>query len=644
MTETQQYVSLETAITELGAMFPALTKSDVSGIVKDLELKKEHPGMVIMPDAEKACGKLSAEKEADTRRKAEESAITAALMQSKPPWERSSPAYPLEAFSGGVTLYGQTMPTEKYHLTLTEGGNAYRFVRECKDWLFYNKGAGPEYKVRNWYSWEETHWMQNSSHPQQAAGTVIGFLKDEVNRIADTGDDVMVKKVRSHFASSDTQRGVNAVLNLASVNDEIGIDLRRVVHHELLACKNGIFNTATGEWTPLNLCRNLINSYPVHYVDRTYTQGEKPEEYLKHLNTVFTDNTSYDLTAEDIIKRRDESVAWINRWDGYCLTAGNAEQAALFMLGSGANGKSVHFDLYRFILGGKEVEKCSLAEFNSRDSGPKPSMARANGKRIAYFSEASGGKDIYGNKKPISADVFKDFTGEGLGNDRMLNENGDDEGTVRLCKMIVSTNDMPAFDDNTAVLRRLNIIIFSHRFVKAEDVDGEIYTSDDVIIEDYGKYLAEKEGDAIFSFWIDCCREYITEGLLPVPQHCREAVRPSMIPPRFYKFLVNTYVPDAEGRYSWEDLKRDYEIMANQYYDEYLSEGSFDRVQECVVSSRYTETRAEIRLKAKKNEINGLRNAIRIMEWGFSNPKNVPHFHIRKLSEEKISENLAAFL
>jgi putative DNA primase/helicase len=166
-----------------------------------------------------------------------------------------------------------------------------------------------------------------------------------------------------------------------------------------------------------------------------YDPTSSAPQFEKYLNAVLPDKESRDLLQE---------------YCGYVFTRQLKLEKALILFGSGANGKSVFFEIFIALLGKENVSTYSLGDLTDHDSG-NANRAGLNDKLVNYGSEMRSDK--------LDADMFKRLvSGEPVtarlkyGNPFDLRSN---------TKFIFNSNTLPKnVEHNEAFFRRFIIIPF----------------------------------------------------------------------------------------------------------------------------------------------------------------------------------------
>lgn len=139
----------------------------------------------------------------------------------------------------------------------------------------------------------------------------------------------------------------------------------------------------------------------------------------------------------------------------YCFTRHLKLEKCLFLYGTGANGKSVFFDIISALLGAENITSFSLNNLNEEHN-----RALLNNKLLNYSSELGG-------KKAIDSDLFKKLvSGEAV---QCRLKYGQSFFSVRYAKLMFNCNELPRDVEFTnAFFRRFLIMPFNETIPEIE--------------------------------------------------------------------------------------------------------------------------------------------------------------------------------
>lgn len=195
-----------------------------------------------------------------------------------------------------------------------------------------------------------------------------------------------------------------------------------------------------------------------------------------------------EVFASDI-----ETIEFIQRMGGYCLTGSTREQKLFFLHGDGANGKSVFLEVLRAIGGKYSHNLPSEALMTSKHERHPTTFAALQGKRLAVSSEIE-------HTAHWAESKIKTLTGDTTLTARYMR--GDEFTFAVTHKHIIAGNSKPRLKgDDYAMVRRMILIPFTQKF--------EGLQRDDYLPE---KLKAEYPG--ILRWFIDGARKWSESGLL----------------------------------------------------------------------------------------------------------------------------------
>jgi P4 family phage/plasmid primase-like protien len=150
-----------------------------------------------------------------------------------------------------------------------------------------------------------------------------------------------------------------------------------------------------------------------------------------------------------------ETIKVIQEMLGYYLTATQKKTVAFFLIGNGANGKSILANVIRFMFPHEYVSANSLEELTMDATR----LAGLVGKKINIASEEES--------KKMKNDKFKALVGGDLIEARRLYE--ESFSFVNTCKLLFLTNKAPRFQSvDNGIKRRVEIIKFPRDFEEKE--------------------------------------------------------------------------------------------------------------------------------------------------------------------------------
>ena len=151
-----------------------------------------------------------------------------------------------------------------------------------------------------------------------------------------------------------------------------------------------------------------------------------------------------------------ETIEFMQRMAGYCLTGSTIEQKIFFLHGSGSNGKSVFLDVLQSIAGAYGHALPSTALMTQKHEGHRQRLASLMGKRIAISSEIE-------ESAHWAEAQLKELTGDKTLTANFMRQN-DFTFTVTH-KHLLAGNSKPRLKgDDFAMARRMILVPFTQKF------------------------------------------------------------------------------------------------------------------------------------------------------------------------------------
>jgi len=363
--------------------------------------------------------------------------------------------------------------TTKKTFNLTDQGNAERLVAEHGDIIKYC------YTLKTWLIWSGKHWKEDNT------GEIIRLAKQTVRNIYGeaqcAGNENVRQSIAKHAGRSESERALNAMISLAK--PEVPVQASELDDDPmLLAVNNGTLNLATGQLLPYRR-EDLIT----RFLRIDYEQNSACPQWFKFLDCTLSGD--------------QETIDYIQRIFGYCLTGDVREQVLFFIYGPGANGKSTLVDMLMLLLGKYGVRLPSETIMLRQQNAVPNDLAMLKGARLAVTSEIQDGARL--NEARI-----KDITGGDVITARKLY--GEFFNWVPTHKLIIVGNHKPSiFGTDHAIWRRIHLLPFDF-IIPEEQRDPELKT----------KLMTELPG--ILSWAARGCLDWQIYGL-GVPKRVKQA-------------------------------------------------------------------------------------------------------------------------
>lgn len=212
-------------------------------------------------------------------------------------------------------------------------------------------------------------------------------------------------------------------------------------HRHLINLKNGMYDTKRSKLIPHDSKYLSTIQIPIEYDE----EAECPK---------------FDQFLDDIFESDEERITKAIEWYGYCLCTETKAQRALFLYGSGSNGKGVFTEILSKIVGEENISHVALNELQRNFS-----RATLFGKSLNIATETEMGG------KSLNTQYFKAITGEDT-------INADFKGKQVFsfkptAKLVMSMNNLPHTRDRSdGYYRRLDFLSFTRHFSEnAKDRD-----------------------------------------------------------------------------------------------------------------------------------------------------------------------------
>lgn len=261
------------------------------------------------------------------------------------------------------------------------------------------------------------------------------------------------------------------------INNQIGDDYRKSKFNEIYECilskcqvkqmniKNGV-NVLNGifDFNSETLIPHSSDYLFTTQIQAKYNPDEKCDRWLGFLNEMLGD----DPAKIDILQE----------YAGYSLNPNINIEMILFLLGRGANGKSVFCEALKKVIGAGNYDTISLDDLKNKNY-----IAELLGKLINISTESQAKAEVYeSNLKRLAS-------GEEIKVDRKYKHPFNFKSN---CKHIYSLNALPRVGDKTdAFFRRVLTIPFNRQVNK----DKRIF--------DLGKIIASEEASGILNWMIE---------------------------------------------------------------------------------------------------------------------------------------------
>lgn len=344
-----------------------------------------------------------------------------------------------------------------YHQT--DAGNAERFLeyylyREEKTAYLADIGRWAIYEPPIWKVAADksntivaSYFLTMARDLQQLWKKESAKLEKRLNEKADkdTPDNVRaLKKFTEYFKSLENRKKYSPALETAKSFYNLNFsDMDQ--KHNFLNTPSGVIDLCTGKLYP-----HKASYHFTQCTDAEYCAGYRNEMVETILAEILPD---------------EETRTAVLRYFGYCLTGSIREEKALFIYGSGGNGKSTLIQLLQNISGFRQngyatsirVDSLLQASYIRDGNAPTPEFAKLEGKRLAVADEVPP-------ERKLDEGVFKSLTGGDYITARRLN--CDPTVFEPHFKLIISGNHLPKISNGTdySLRRRIMVAEFPQQF------------------------------------------------------------------------------------------------------------------------------------------------------------------------------------
>lgn len=207
----------------------------------------------------------------------------------------------------------------------------------------------------------------------------------------------------------------------------------------MICMRNGTFNTDTYSIEPHSPTHGLVNM-----LDIEWNEAATCPRWLQFLDEVFIQDAD-----------KDQKIAFLQQWFGYCLTPDVNQHKFVWMVGAGGNGKSVLLTILQQLVGPANVGHAQMERF---DNGAVRAELEGKLLNISYEMSATA---------TISDGYLKAITGgDSIEAERKYKQPHTFKPYVRL---IAATNNLPRLLDNSdGFARRAVILTFNRKFSEQE--------------------------------------------------------------------------------------------------------------------------------------------------------------------------------
>lgn len=439
---------------------------------------------------------------------------------------------------GGKT-YGQltidlVLRTFNDNVHLTDLGNAIRMSRIAMDTARFCQGF--------WYLWDGKRLGEDKKQEIFLVGRkVIDEIRDEGQS---TLDDDSRKKILALANQLESRGRLESMIVLAQHQPGIAIVAEELDKNlYVFNCDNGIISK-TGELLPHNFDEMITKLSPV-----PYNPDAKCPTWEQFLKDILID---------------DETIQYIKRAVGSCLSGDITEQKLFFAYGTGQNGKSTFFHALSKVFGDYFASMPVESLMASKGDQHPTVLTDLRGVRFVLASEPEEGKRF-------NEGLLKQITGGEPIKARRMRENYIQFESS--AKLWIMGNHRPTIrGTDFAIWRRIHLIPFTVTISKAKQDKGL-----------WQKLDAEQEG--ILRWCVEGYLDWQKQGLNPTKlieaatQEYREEmdVVQEFLDEETVKHEGQTVThSDLYGRYAGITRDKNERILSSKAFSQKLREKGFD--------------------------------------------------------------------
>lgn len=304
---------------------------------------------------------------------------------------------------------------------------------------------------------------------------------------------------------------------------------------QYINCLSGMIDIETWEVLPHDPKYGSRTQIPCHFSQEAY---DKMDRWFTFMDEVFPGSQA----KQDIFQE----------YFGYSFLADCRFQKALFLIGGGANGKSVALTVVAEVLGPQNISTLSFMELGQRF---KVQFLQGKLSNISTETEA---------KDPAGTDVFKAM----VTGDRITGEAkyGDPYHFIPYAKEWVAMNDPPKIVDKSFGLGRRIIVLHFNRRFKEEEMDRDLVN----------KLMAEKDG--IFYWAMMGLARLLERGSFEIPKEIEEDKFDLVATMNPLLLFVDERCEFGEGdhiKIKPKELYHDYQAWCKEGHNKPLSRNNF---------------------------------------------------------------------
>ena len=356
---------------------------------------------------------------------------------------------------------------------LTDLGNARRMVAAFQHELVFCV------TYRQWFLYNGKRWkrdMDGAIH-RRAKAAVAGIFA----AAASSTDAQQQQRLLKHALKSESARALGAMVQLASTEQGVAVTSSRLDRDPwLFNVQNGTIDLRTGVLSMHDRTDYITKVSPVEWVE----DAECP---------------LWDAFLDYAFMGDPDTIAFIHRFFGYCLTGLCVEQVLLFMEGTGQNGKTTALLILMYVLGDYAIQGAPGLLMSKQNESHPTEVADLEGVRFVANSEVEKGK-------PFAEALIKQLTGSDRIRARKMRQDFYEFDPTH--KLIIAANHRPIIKGNDEGIWRRVLRLPWERKIEQKD--------------QFFLDKLKKEAPGILCKLVEGCRDWQKDGLRP-PEKVRMA-------------------------------------------------------------------------------------------------------------------------
>lgn len=261
------------------------------------------------------------------------------------------------------------------------------------------------------------------------------------------------------------------------IHEELGDDYRQSKFKEVQDCMIGqCLADNINDTSGLNVMNGVID------LETLILRPHSPvERFTNQIQTEFNPEAKapkWQAFLHQILGDDPDKIKILQEYAGYCLSHNTNLETILFLLGRGANGKSVFANTLQLVIGESNCENLSLDDLKNKNY-----IAELLGKMVNIATESQGKAEVYESvlKRLASNEIIKV--------DRKFERPFSFRSS---CKHIYCLNNLPRVGDKTdAFFRRIISVPFNIQIKRADQILG------------LHKQLADEERSGILNWMLE---------------------------------------------------------------------------------------------------------------------------------------------